>query len=303
MSRIKDWFRSAKDKVLLAVGAVALTTLGAAGAYFAYEKMGYDKNVHVYNATLDHVVYGGDGGISTPQRLAIVKSIARYKPTAVRLLGDVCYPVGCVDWTTLWSNVYQPFGDFGDQHLDTQIIGGNHSSYSLKEDERNFMVKFFVDGKRGKVSFDNYYSLRIYNNACEVSYESTVYDVLVGDPPMQKRQEDFVCKALVDERCQGKLKIVLTHQAAIGKGKRGNTKSQAYMDFDQRCIRNQADYVLAGHEHEILYSGYYGKAHYIIAGSLAKLTRTTPGYLTLDDNTVSLRPLNTTPTWAEEDED
>jgi hypothetical protein len=289
-------------KIRIAVGAIGVAVLGASASYWAYEKIGYEKNVHVFNERLDRVAYGGDGGIDTPQRAGVVKAIRQYAPKKVRLLGDVCYDVGCINEQAYQAHVAGPFGDFGPRHDETLLIGGNHSSYSLKQDERTYLLRKFQAGPIGKVRFDNYYGMHVYYNACEVYYESTVYDVKLGDPKIQKRQEEFVCKALADSRCDGKLKIVMTHQSAIGKGPRRNTKSGDYMDFDKRCIRGKADYVVSGHEHATLFSGRYSGTSYYIAGALAKLTVGKPGYLTLDDGVIRIREVATAPTMATDDD-
>lgn len=297
-------WKKIKGKAKIGLGAVALAVFGASASWWAHEKIGYERSVHVFNERLDKVVYGGDGGKSTPQRIGVVKSIRQYGPKKVRLLGDLCYDIGCVNEATYQEHVAVPFGDFGPGHSETLLIGGNHSAYSLKASERGYLLKKFERGPIGKVRFDNYYGLHVYYNACEVYFESTSYDVRLGDPDMQKRQEKFVCMALGDVRCDGKLKIVLTHQAAVGKGPRGNTKSSDYRDFDKRCIQEKADYVLSGHEHSTIYSGTHGRARYFIAGALAKLTVGKPGYLTLDDGRISEVFVNTTPTMAtEEDEE
>lgn len=297
-----SFWSKVKDKWKVGVGAVSLAVLGAAGGYWAYEKIGYEGNVHVFNERLNHVVYGGDGGLDTPQRAGIVKSIAAYAPKKVRLLGDLTYPIGTRSEADYIAHIAVPFGDFGPQHTETLLVMGNHGFYSAKESERHFLQKKFQSGPVGKVRFDNYYGMNVYYNACEIYYESTIYDVKVGDPDIQKRQEEFVCKAVNDPRCVGKTMIAITHQAAIGKGPRGNTKSGDYMSFDENCLRNKVDYVLSGHEHTTLYSGMYGRTQYFIAGALAKLTVGSPGYLTLDDGVVRERLVGVKAYLVEEDD-
>jgi hypothetical protein len=257
--------------------------------------------VFVFNERLDHVVYGGDGGVDTPQRAAVVKAIRAYRPSKVRLMGDNCYAVGCIDKETTEKHVIIPFGDLGPQHDETDTTLGNHSFYGLGK-ERAYFQKTFSKPV-GKVRWDNYYKLKVYYNACEVFYESTVADVKVGSPDIEERQEDFVCKAVKDPRCAGKLMIGVTHQADRGKGKRGDSSSRRYREFGERCLHPNLDYVLSGHEHENIFSGRYGRALYFISGTLGKLKSGKVGYLTLDNGVIRMQTVNTAPTMAEEEED
>lgn len=294
-----SFWKDIKSKIKMAVGAVGVTILGASAAYWAYERQGYSGNVYDYgDEVLDHVVYGGDNGIVTAQRAGILSSIRAYAPKKIRLLGDLGYPSGLHSQKDEDLHV-TPFSVLAEE---TDMVLGNHSFYGISG-ERHFIQKKYsagpVDGKR----WDNYYTLKIYKNACEIKWESTTADVKLGDPEIQKRQEKFVCKAAVEPRCAGKIMIGLTHQAAIGRGYRGNTNSSDYMEFDEKCIRNNFDYVLSGHDHVQVYSGKFRRAHYIISGVLAKSEGPFPGYLTLDNNKITIRRADVPITPAEEDED
>lgn len=307
-----SFWKKAKEKWKIGVGAIGVAVLGSGAAYWAYERHGYESNVHVFNERLDHVVYGGDGGIDTPQRDAVVRSIWKYAPKKIRLLGDLCYPVGCTDWASFGPHVVTPFVTYfnGSERIsrEVDIILGNHSFYGVGK-ERAFIQRELSkeDTMLPSVRWDNYYKLKVYYNACEISWESTTADVKFGDPDIQKRQEAFVCKAVKDPRCEGKLMIGLTHQADFGMGPRGSTKSSDYKEFGERCLHDNLDYVLSGHEHLTMISGRRKRALYIIAGALAKWTPWAaavkrPAFLTLDDGVIRIREVDTAPTMAVEED-
>lgn len=289
-------WRGIKDKFKIVVGAVRIAVFGDVDGWgenhWDTEIRGYEENVLINPEVLDHAVFVGDTGKDGPQRDMIVGKIKEYSPKFVYLLGDVGYPIGVINEAGYKKNILKPFGNFGYLHKATYVVDGNHDAYGSSQ-ERKFLARR-VMRKSEKITRPNFYWAESFANALVVAFDSTVYDVIVGDPEIQERQEAFVHRALRDVRFQGLYKIVVCHAGVFSNGAHGRTNSGAYDDFFARSIQGQADAMIAGHDHVVNEYGTVKGTRIFTTGAGSKLTsskrlKALPGFLTMDYGIFSVR--------------
>jgi len=295
-----------KDKLAIGIGALRLAILGDTRfgeSHWDLERRGYERNIHWHKGPLVKAIFGGDCGLKGPVFNAVMDAIHAYRPNFAWLLGDLRYPDGIGDQGEYDAYIMGPFGDLGPQHVKTCLVPGNHDEYGDKK-ERHFMGRKLFERDDQRISYRNYYGAWIYDNAIVVWFDSTVYDVKLGDPEIQDRQETFVHNVLKDVRFKNLKKIVVAHAGVFSNGPHGKTHSNDYRKFELRSIRGFADYMVCGHDHLVQYVGLFrgslgSTTKYFTSGAMAKKkpSKKVPlpmaGFIVFDANEMKVMEVDT----------
>lgn len=287
-------FKGLKEKLKIGLGHLRIAVFGDVDGWgesrWESEVRGYEKNIHKEFGKLDRAVFGGDSGQPGEVRDAVVNALRHYKPRHIFLLGDIGYPVGITCEEEFDAMLARPFGDLGPQHISTDVIDGNHDAYGQKK-ERAFLARR-LKTPAGKIRRRNFYGASVYDNALVVWFDSSVYDVILGDPEIQDRQETFVERVMQDVRFKDLTKIVLAHHGVYSHGGHGDTNSRDYRKFFNRAFNDHECVMVTGHDHLIDFYGQVGKCVLITSGSMSKLKphgdfEAHPGFVTFEDGSWS----------------
>lgn len=275
------FFRDLKDKIAIGIGALRIAVFGdtrLGESTWDMEIKGYGENIHFCFQPLMRALFGGDAGLKGPILSAVLKKIREYEPCFMWLIGDHGYPKGILDQFLYDTLIVDHYNNLGPNHIMSYLVPGNHDSYGDKEERQFLGKKLFGNKDDGKISFRNFYGAWIYTNAMVVWFDSTVYDVKLGDPEIQERQEQFVHKILRDPRFRGLTKIVVAHAGVFSHGSHGNTHSNDYRKFELNSIRYYADYMICGHDHVLHKVGIFEKViNFFGSKTLRKTTYFTSG--------------------------
>lgn len=267
-----SWFKKAKDKIKIGVGTALLAIAGAAGAYFTYEIIDYRHNVIEHNRSIGVAVFVGDTGQPGPHRDNVNRSISRLCPDHVFITGDISYPTGPNNADLFQRDVVGPYGDMCPGHKATILVNGNHEALNVVQKGRAWLAKnIFPKRNVGKVWFPNYYHASVFTDACVLSLETSVYEVLIGDPDIQKRQEKFAKKFLEDERCIGKRMIAMAHHPIFSSGTHGDSTRGEFIKFYRETLMGRVKYYVAGHDHNLSVERCEGGTCHFVSGAGSKL--------------------------------
>jgi len=261
-----------KDKILMAVGAIALALFGAFGWYWNKEVRPYNENVLSYNIDAGTIVAVGDTGEVGKPRDHVRSLIKKECPHIILGLGDISYPDGVNSREEFNRDVDAFYNDICPKHFASLIVSGNHESYHTDKEKRDWLAGFMFPMKVfGNIVMPNYYYGVVFNNVCFLALESTVYDVKLGDPDIQDRMEKFAIRFLKDERCLGKKKIAFAHHPIYSSGEHGDATDKDYKAFYNTVLKGNVDYFLAGHDHNVSIERNEAGTQHAVSGSGAKL--------------------------------
>lgn len=281
------------ERFKVAIGAIGLALFGALG-YWGYERAGYEHNVLDFRGwDIGKTVIVGDTGQPGKIFDAVLASIKKECPSTVLVTSG---PSNEKEF----KESIMPFDALCPGHNITLIVSGNHGSYALKDREwlanRMFEIRF-----SSKVAYPNYYYGAVFADACVLAIETTVYDVLIGDPKIQERQEKFADKFLSDSRCEGKRKIAFGHHPIYSSGDHGNAADGDFIRFYMRSLVGKVAGYFAGHDHNLSAEKQDGITANFVSGSGSKLREcrnsnpncwAEPGYLVLENGTVTVRKVS-----------
>lgn len=304
-------FSGLKDKLKIGIGAIRLAVFGDTKwgeRHWNLEKRGYDQNIFVEEDTFDNAVFGGDSGKCGPQRDAVMEALRAEGLERMIALGDLGYPDGVKDEAEYKLHISGLYADLGPNHKSSDLVDGNHDEYGSRS-ERAFLNKKLFTGSDGKIRKPNFYWARVYNNVMIVAFDSTVYDVKIGDPEIQERQEKFVHKVLRDSRFKHLYKIVIAHAGIYSRGSHGKTHSKDHEKFFKRSIMGQAHAMVCGHDHLIDFYGLVGDTEIWTSGAMSKIKdgeklKARPGYVLFKAGKFSLKYVDVAvPLMQDEDDD
>jgi hypothetical protein len=238
-------------KIKIALGHIRLAVFGDTKwgeSHWKDEVKGYAVNCFREDRALDNAAFGGDHGQLGPQRDWIIRQLQRMSVRAMFLIGDHRYPDGVKTKKHFRDYIEIPFGDLGPQHISTDLVDGNHEAYGGKK-ERQLLADLLLLKDHGRIRRPNFYWARAYTNALVVAFDSTVYEVKIGDPEIQARQERFVHNVLRDPQMKRKTVIVIAHRSPYSFGSHGHTSSDDFREFFHRSIAGVAQFYVAGHDH------------------------------------------------------
>jgi predicted phosphodiesterase len=261
-----------KNKFKMALGAVALAIFGAFGWYWNKEVRSYDQSIMSFNIDAGTIAAVGDTGEVGPKRDEVKKLLAAECPHIVLGLGDLSYPDGVNSLEEFERDVTDFYENICPKTFAALIVSGNHEGYNSDKSVREWLAGFMFPKKMfGSIVYPNYYYGVIFNNACFLGLESTVYDVKLGDPKIQARMETFANKFLSDKRCDGKKKIAFAHHPIYSSGDHGDATDKDYLSFYNKTLKGRVDYFLAGHDHNLSIEKTEDGTQHAVSGSGAKL--------------------------------
>ena len=243
------FFSKAKGKIKIVLfTALMCLSGGGTAAYLKYAVYDYAKNFSVVDNTLTGACFFGDSGEEGDMQ----ESIARLANASCKenfILGDIIYETGLddVDDPQFDTKFFNIFG-----HVPSNLVLGNHDV--IHKGSAGYMLKRAE--KYPNVHFPNYFWTKAYADACVIGIDSNIYTGGKVDF-LEVLQTNHVRKSIADERCKGKLLILIDHHPYISSGQHGNS-SGPLKKFYENEVLDKVDFILSGHDHNLSDEGFVG---------------------------------------------